>query len=224
MKCKAANIVSFLLVLAAFAIALWFYPRLPNPVPTHWNAAGQINGYMPKPWGVLVLPLFITATWIVLALLPRLSPKGYSLDTFARVYGLLQITFLAVLLVITIIALSAAENRHIAINAMIPIVLGLLFLIFGNYMGKLRKNFFIGIRTPWTLASDEVWARTHRLGGWIFVAGGVTIVLASVLAPSADSPIILLGVLAVMVLIPVAASFAFYRRIENPRPKGGEPS
>ena len=215
MKFRTANVIGFLLVVAAFAIAFWFYPRLPNPVPTHWNAAGQIDGYMPKPWGVFILPLFIMATWVVLAAVPRISPKGYSLDTFAKIYGLLQITFLAVLLVINIIALSAAINRHVAINAIIPIVLGLLFVVVGNYMGKLRKNFFVGIRTPWTLASDEVWARTHRLGGWIFVAGGLAIVIASVLTPSAYSPIILISILAVMVLIPVAASYVIYRRLEG---------
>jgi len=221
MKFKTANLISFLLVLAAFAIAVWFYPRLPDPVPSHWNSAGQIDGYMAKPWGVFILPLTMTGIWIVLAVLPRISPKGYRLDTFQNIYGLIQITFIAALLVITSIALTAATNRHVAINMIIPIVIGLLFVILGNYMGKLRKNFFIGIRTPWTLASDEVWVRTHRLGGWLFVAGGLAIVITGVLAPSAYMPIIMIVIIAVAALVPAAASYVIYRRVEGFGSKDG---
>lgn len=221
MKFKTANLISFLLVLAAFAIAVWFYPRLPDPVPSHWNSAGQIDGYMAKPWGVFILPLTMTGIWIVLAVLPRISPKGYRLDTFQNIYGLIQITFIAALLVITSIALTAATNRHVAINMIIPIVIGLLFVILGNYMDKLRKNFFIGIRTPWTLASDEVWVRTHRLGGWLFVAGGLAIVITAVLAPSAYMPIIMIVIIAVAALVPAAASYVIYRRVEGFGSKDG---
>ncbi|HVC36929.1 MAG TPA: SdpI family protein [Gammaproteobacteria bacterium] len=157
----------------------------------------------------------------MLAVLPRISPKGYRLDTFQNIYGLIQITFIAALLVITSIALTAATNRHVAINMIIPIVIGLLFVILGNYMGKLRKNFFIGIRTPWTLASDEVWVRTHRLGGWLFVAGGLAIVITGVLAPSAYMPIIMIVIIAVAALVPAAASYVIYRRVEGFGSKDG---
>ncbi|MHB8404865.1 MAG: SdpI family protein [Gammaproteobacteria bacterium] len=215
MKFKTANLISFLLVLAAFAIAVWFYPQLPDPVPTHWNSAGQIDGYLPKPWGVFMLPLTMAGIWIVLAVLPRISPKGYRLDIFQSVYGLIQLVLMAALLVTSIVALLAATNRHMAINTVTPIVLGLLFIILGNYMGKLRKNFFIGIRTPWTLASDEVWARTHRLGGWLFVAGGLAIVITGVLAPSTYMPIIMIVIIAVAALVPAAASYVIYRRVEG---------
>ena len=221
MKFKTANLVSFLLVLAAFAIAAWFYPRLPNPVPTHWNAAGGINGYMPKPWGVFIMPLTMAGIWLVLAVLPRISPRGFGLRSFEAVYGLIQIIFVAVLLLITIVALVAAQGRHVAINIILPALLGVLLAVLGNYMGKVRKNFFIGIRTPWTLASDEVWARTHRLAGWLFVAAGLAIILAAVLTPAADSPAIIIAIIAVAVLVPVIGSYLIYRRVEGFGPKDG---
>ena len=153
-----------------------------------------------------MLPLTMAGIWIVLAVLPRISPKGYRLESFQSIYGLIQLALMTALLVTSIVALLAATNRHVTINTITPIVLGLLFIILGNYMGKLRKNFFIGIRTPWTLASDEVWVRTHRLGGWLFVAGGLAIVITGVLAPSAYMPIIMIGIIAVSALVPVAAS------------------
>ena len=93
-----------------------------------------------------------------------------------------------------------------------PMQVGLLFVVIGNFLGKVRKNFFIGIRTPWTLASDEVWSRTHRLGGWMFVAGGIVMIVGAF----AGLPV--LGVIAVVLAIalyPVLHSFLLYRRLEG---------
>ena len=157
-----------------------------------------------------MLPLTMAGIWIVLAVLPRISPKGYRLESFQSIYGLIQLALMTALLVTSIVALLAATNRHVTINTITPIVIGLLFIILGNYMGKLRKNFFIGIRTPWTLASDEVWVRIHRLGSWLFVAGGLAIVITGVLAPSAYMPIIMIGIIAVSALVhrlPLRMSF-----------------
>ena len=105
-------------------------------------------------------------------------------------------------------ALGAAFN----ISTVVMVAVGLLLMALGNFMGKVRKNFFIGIRTPWTLASDEVWAKTHRLGGWCLVIAGAAMALLAVLAPTVEW---IIYIVVAMALIPVVYSYIAYRRIEG---------
>lgn len=215
MSFRQTVMVGWFLILVACAVSLWFYPQLPNPVPTHWDMAGQVNGYTPKPWGVILFPLVMIGMWLVLWALPYISPKGFRLDSFLPVYGIISLAILAMLFVIMVIVFLAAKGNHIPVQRVAPIVVGLLLLVLGNYMGKVRKNFFVGIRTPWTLASDEVWMRTHHLGGWLFVVGGLIIAVAGLLAPAHLVPGILIAVVITVSLVTVGGSYVIYRRVEG---------
>lgn len=215
MSFKQTIMVGWFVILAAFAVACWFYPQLPNPVPTHWDATGHVNGYMPKPWGVLVSPLLMIGIWLLLWALPYISPKGFRLDSFLSIYGIISLAVLVVLFLITLITLLAAKDHSLPLARIVPAIIGLLLLVMGNYFGKFRKNFFIGIRTPWTLASDEVWTRTHRLGGWLFTAAGIIIAIVALIAPINLVPGILIGTAAIAALIPAAGSYVIYRRVEG---------
>ncbi|HET6725208.1 MAG TPA: SdpI family protein [Gammaproteobacteria bacterium] len=212
MTYKRAVWLGFVLVLAAFAVAGWLYPQLPQSVPTHWNTAGQPNQFIPKPWGPFILPLVMLGAWILMSILPPIAPRGYRLDRFIGTYGVLMLTVLAALLVLTIVMLIAAEGARFDSTRIVFIVVGALFIVLGNYLGKLRKNFFIGIRTPWTLANDEVWARTHRLGGWLFVLAGFAIIVIGVLKLGPGPFVAAVGCAA---LIPAGYSYIAYRQIEQ---------
>ena len=215
MSFRQTILVGWFLILVAFGVALWFYPQLPNPVPTHWDVAGHINGYTPKPWGVILMPLVMIGLWLVLWVLPAISPKGFRLDSFLPVYGIISLAILAVMFVIMVITLLAARGSDLPMQRIAPIVIGLLLLVLGNYFGKIRKNFFIGIRTPWTLASDEVWRRTHHLGGWLFVIGGLIIAAAGLVAPAHLVTGILIAVVIAISVITVGGSYFIYRRLEG---------
>lgn len=212
MNFKRAFMLGFILVLIAFGFAAWMYPHLPNLVPTHWDTAGKINGYTPKPWGVFISPLTMLGVWVVLLVLPRISPRGYRLDQFRGVYGTIQLAILGVSLVISVATLSAAAGRHVDIARLTSIAVGLLLIILGNYMGKIRKNFFIGIRTPWTLASDEVWSRTHRFGGWLFVIAGLCFIIESLLNLNTMVSLVTLLTAAILSVI---YSYVIYKRLEG---------
>lgn len=215
MRFRQTMFVGLLLVFAAFVVGLWFYPQLPDSIPSHWNAAGQVNGYLPKFWGVFLLPGVMAGTWLLLALLPRLAPRGYRLDAFLNAYGAISLAILAALLLFAVVVLLAAKGERMPMQRIAPTALGLLLLIIGNYLGKFRKNFFAGIRTPWTLASDEVWARTHRLGGWLFVTGGLVALVSGLIAPGAYATFIPIAAILAATLIPVVASYFIYRRLEG---------
>ena len=207
-----ADIISLLFVFSAIAVAAILYPSLPEQIPTHWNAQGEVDGYMKKPGGVIIMPAMAVFTLVIMKLIPVISPKGFRIDKFSDVFGVLQVTLVGFMSIVAILVLMEARGLDVRINEMIIAGTGLLFVIIGNYLGRVRKNFFIGIRTPWTLASDEVWNRTHRIGGRLFILSGVIIWIGAILRLPLTWTV---GVAVGLVLIPVVYSYFLYRKIEG---------
>ncbi len=207
-----ADIISSLFVIATLVLAAVLYPSLPEMIPTHWNAQGEVDGYMKKPGGVLMMPAMALFTFIIMKIIPVISPKGFRTDKFSNVIGVLQVTLVGFMSIVATLVLLEARGLNVRINEVIIAGVGLLFVVIGNYLGKVRKNFFIGIRTPWTLASDEVWNRTHRMGGKLFMLSGVIIWLGALLRLPLTWTV---GVAVGLVLIPVVYSYFLYRQIEG---------
>ncbi len=214
---RRATVIGFLLVVMAFLFALVMSPHLPHEVPVHWNAANQVNGTMPKPWGVFLLPIIMLVMWAVLWALPRISPRGFRMEGFRNVYDVLRLINLGFMFVVTVTVLLAAAGLPLPIGVIVMVAVGLLFVVLGNFMGKIRKNFFVGIRTPWTLADDEVWLRTHRFAGWLFVLGGFAFMAEGLLG----LPLLWIFVtIALMVLLPIVESYRLYVTISRRRKAG----
>jgi uncharacterized membrane protein len=207
-----ADALGILLVLAAFGLTARAYPGLPDPMPTHWNAAGQVNGWMPKFWGAFLVPIVMVFLWVMFLVLPKISPRGFEMEPFARAWDVFKVTTLAVILYIGVLVLQAAKSAGTLSPTAIFCALGVLFAVMGNVLGKVTRNFFFGIRTPWTLASEEVWHRTHRLAGKLFVAAGLFVV-ATALAGIHVWPIFV--AIGLATLIPVVYSYVIYRRLEG---------
>lgn len=209
---RTADIVSLGLLALVGVITLVLYPGLPEQIPTHWNAAGEVDDYMSKPWGVILTPLSAAGTWALFKIIPAISPKGFRTTEFQNVISVLQLAMVSLFSLVSLLVLFAAKGVNVHIDIVVPIGIGLLFIVIGNYLGKVRKNFFIGIRTPWTLASDEVWYRTHRLAGWTFSLSGVVLMAAAIWPRKI---MWLVGMVLVLALIPVVYSYFLYRRIEG---------
>ena len=213
-----ANLLSYLFIIAAVGVAAFLYPGLPDPIPSHWNMHGEVDGYTSKLWGVTILPLSAILVFVVMRLIPVISPKGYRTESFANVLHIFQVTIVGFTSLVAILVLLEAKDINVYINKVIYGALGALFIVMGNYFGKIRKNFFLGVRTPWTLASDEVWARTHRLAGRLFVLLGV-FMLAGIFVTL--QPWLLIGMIVVIALVPVLYSYWLYRRVEGFGDKDG---
>ena len=212
MKISRANALSLGLVVLAIGMAAALYDRLPQSTPVHWNMDGQADGFMPKPWGPFLLPLVMAGVYLFLTLVARISPRGYRVERFQGAFDVIQLAVLAFLLWTTAVALLASVGAPITMNRAIHAGVGLLFVVLGNFMGKLTKNFLIGIRTPWTLASDEVWFRTHRLAGKLTLLAGAVLFVSALLGAGS---VALLGAVGVAFGIPVVYSYIVYRRIEG---------
>jgi uncharacterized membrane protein len=212
MNTKTANLVCAAFIAALIGYIVYIYPDLPDPMPTHWDAAGRANGFMSRLSGVLAFASIPIFGVLLFKIIPVISPRGYRTDLFADVVNALMVGVVVFGSVIGVVALNAALGSGVNINTAVFVSIGLLLIFMGNYMGKFRKNFFIGIRTPWTLASDEVWVKTHRLGGWCFVAAGI-VMLVSAFAKGDSIWIVLLVV--GFALIPVVYSYFAYRALEG---------
>lgn len=212
MKPMRTLVVSALFVLITIGVGAWLYPRLPSEVPTHWSLGGQPNGWSPRFWAVAMWPLLIAGMTGLAVLLPVMSPRKFEIKPFADTYGILMLAIQAFLLVVGVYAMLAGAGYHVPIVLVGTLATGALFMVLGNYMGKLRKNFFIGIRTPWTLTSEVVWERTHRLAGWLFVLAGLVWIVGAV---AHAAPMVMVIATLVAAFVPAVYSYFLYRRVEG---------
>lgn len=222
MSTRTADLLSFALIAVSAAIAAWLYPSLPDAVPSHWNAAGEVDGHTRKSsWGIILFPALALFIWGLMKLIPAISPKGFKTDEFKPVLNVFQVVLVGFLSMLTVLGPLQASGIDIHVNVLMPVAVGLLLIVFGNYMGKVRKNYYVGIRTPWTLANDEVWSKTHRLGGWMFTLAGLLMIVGGL---TGLPPLWIISVVVMMVLVPVVYSYVIYRRLEGFNGNSDKPS
>jgi uncharacterized membrane protein len=204
-------------VAAMWAFAAAVYTRLPHRIPTHWNLQGEVDGWMEKPWGVLMQPAIATAMLAVLWVLPRVDPRRENLQRFAgdrRLIVNLLILFFAVVQGATY---GQGLGWPVQVDRVILAAIGLLFVGLGNYLPRIRSNWHMGIRTPWTMDNERVWRATHRVGGRTFVAAGLAMAIAALL-PLPARAWLTGAAIAVAVALPLAYSYVAYRRDLAGRP------
>jgi uncharacterized membrane protein len=216
MKFNRSAMVSALFLLIAMVVAFWIYPKMPDRIAVHWDLHGHANGSMSRLWAAMFPASMIAGLMVLAALLPRVSPRHFEIDSFARVFGIVMLAIQGLVLVLGLAMLFNGAGYAMPMPMLAMLSAGALFMVLGNYMGKLRRNFFIGIRTPWTLSSDAVWERTHRLGGWLFMLAG----LATLLSALFGAPLwFSIAWLSAAVLASCAYSWVVYRRLsEQARP------
>jgi uncharacterized membrane protein len=212
MKLNRTEWLSLGLVAVGFAASALLYDRLPDPMPTHWSSMGEPDGFTAKPLGAFMMPLVMAGVWLLMIALPRVSPRGYRLDRFAGAFEAVHLSILGFMLWVTLLGLLSGAGRAFPMDTAVQAGVGLLFIVLGNFMGKFTRNFFVGIRTPWTLAHEEVWLRTHRLGGKLFVLSGL---LIGVAAFAGVGMVLMTPVVLLMSLVLVAYSYLVYRKLER---------
>jgi uncharacterized membrane protein len=211
-------IIATLLTLSAWALSAWVYPTLPQRVPTHWNLQGKVDGWGDKWISTFLLPGVMIGFLILFAFLPALSPKHFEVDASRSTYLYIMMLMTALFTYLHVVILIATWQELREAPRMIDMgraLLGGIFLFFallGNVMGKIRKNFYIGIRVPWTLASDRVWNDTHRVAAWLMVLGGA---IGFMVVISGLSLYLALSVIVVTFLIPTVYSFFHYKALER---------
>ena len=214
MKSKKCIAAMWLLALLPLLLMAVFYARLPDRVPMHWGFDGEIDRYGSKNelWLIGALgPLFA----LLFQFLPRLDPKKRNYErfhTYYEAFALVLVAFIAVMMGIAL--LESFRPGTVSMGRVVSALVGLLFVFIGNLMGKVKPNFFMGIRTPWTLSDPDVWNRTHRLGGGLFFLAGLATVASALLLPEQVTFWVLLAGVLLAALVPTVMSYVWYRRRE----------
>lgn len=174
------EIVQIGIIVAMSVAAAVRWGSVPDRIPIHWNAAGEVDGYGGKFSGLLLLPIVAIGLYLLLKYIPLIDPAKRNYETFASTYLLVRVVLMVYLgFVYTVLLLAIGREETFPVGDLIIGSVGVLFIVLGAAMGKFRPNWFAGIRTPWTLTSKLSWTKTHRLGGRVFIATGLATMVAA---------------------------------------------
>ncbi len=214
LKSEAAPII---LIVAAWIFAFYFYAHFPAQVVTHWGFDGQPNGYMGKAAGAFAIPALLAGMYALLLGLPWLDPKSDRYAEFSGIYHFFKTAIIFVLFAVYIASGFYNLGYAVNINVIVPLLVGLLMIVLGNFMGKIKRNWFVGVRTPWTLSSENVWNKTNRFGGFMLVLFGIVLIISPLLSKPLAITLFVSGILLITIGT-LVYSFVIYKQEQN-KPK-----
>ena len=187
MSTRNTYIVVTILIIASALAGLLLWNQLPESMASHWGVDDLVNGYTPRLWGVLLMPLLSAGMLVLFLVIPAIDPLKANIQKFRENFNafLVMITIFLVYVHGLSLAWNLGYTGFKMSHALLP-AMGLLFVFVGLLIGKAKRNFFIGIRTPWTLSSEKVWDETHRVGGKLFSAAGALTLLGIFVPDYAD--------------------------------------
>ena len=199
-------IITSLIILIPIVIGLILWDKLPDQVPVHWNMSGEVDDYATKTQAVFLMPLVLVAFQWICVLGTSLDPKKQNIN---------DKMFTLVLWIIPIISLlcnsmvyATALGHKVSVEIIMPLFMGALFVIIGNYFPKCKQSYTVGIKIPWTLDDEENWNKTHRLAGFLWVIGGVVIMATAFLGAFWLFFVVLIP----MVIVPTVYSYLLYKK------------
>jgi uncharacterized membrane protein len=212
------EILPLVIILVAIISSFYFYSVFPEQVATHWNFRGEADNFSSKFIGAFSIPVLLIFVYLLFYFLPFLDPKKEKYKFFAKSYHVFKNIILLFLFLTYILAGFEAIGKIKAVGVAIPLMVGVLFIIIGNYMGKIKSNWFVGIKTPWTLSSEEVWNKTHRFGGKMFILSGILIGLSPFLP---DNLVLINFIFAILIvsLGTFAYSYFIYKKTDKENKK-----
>ncbi|MDD4901663.1 MAG: SdpI family protein [Patescibacteria group bacterium] len=206
-----SELFSILLIAISIAASFYFYAHFPDRVITHWDFAGEPNGWSGRAFAAFFFPALFIAMYLLFIFLPMLDPKKDRYAEFAKIYNVFRNLILAVLVVVYFVASFNNLGVNSNVGLWVPGVIGLLFIVLGNYLGKIKRNWFVGIRTPWTMSSETVWNKTHRFGGKVFIFGGVLMIITGFAPLSWRLPIFIADII-ILLFGTIIYSYLVYRK------------
>ncbi len=202
------------MVLLPFIYLTYLWNDLPNKVPMHWNITGQIDRYGNK-LGLILIPILLPLlTYFTFLIIPKIDPKDKlnNMGNKLQTIKFLSTTFMSIL---ALLIIYSAKNESFTNPNYIVLLIGVLYLILGNYFKTIKANYFIGIRTPWTLENETVWKETHKLGGKMWFIGGLIIILSSLLVKSQTNFILFMVITTIITIIPIAYSYLKFQQLKK---------
>ena len=205
-------LAAILLTVATVVLTILVYPGLPDQIATHWNIHGAVDAYGNKNHAAFIMPVVMSGLLILFRVLSRISPKSFEVETFRPTYDYVIFLVIALMAYLHLVVLWAGAHTGVNISRFFLGGLFLFFALMGNVLGKVRRNFWMGVRTPWTLASERVWNDTHRFAARIFVLVGL---LGLVVTIAGGSPLVAFLLLFLGAILSVGYSLMDYKQLEK---------
>lgn len=202
------------IMVGLFISAAFIYPHLPEQIPRHWNFKGEVDAYWGRLYGAFIPLVVIVACYFLMLFVPYLDPKKENYIRFTGAYTFIRwmlVLFLSLLYITTILA---AMGYNLDMDLWVKAMVAVLFILIGNFMGQFRHNYFVGIKTAWTLADEDVWRKTHRLGAKVWVLGGI-VCLIMAFVDNIWGAIVFFAAIIIMTLIPVIYSYVIFRKTQH---------
>jgi uncharacterized membrane protein len=213
MKLRIAEWIALAIVVLSFVLGIMFHGRMPAQMASHWNVGNEVDGYMSRFWGLFFAPILLAGLFLLFLAIPRTDPLKHNIETFRSVFdGFILLLFLFLVYLYLLTIAWNLGRRFVMIRFLAP-GFAVLFFFAGVLLERAKRNMFIGIRTPWTLASDRVWEKTHRLGGTLFKIAGV-LSLGGIVFPSYAIYFVLMPVLLAAV---IATAYSYREHLKESR-------
>ena len=212
---KKIFVISAIIILLAILLSIFIYPRLPDPMPSHWNAQGEVDGYMSKFWAVSMMPIISILIMGLMLALPNIDPLKKNISKFRSYYDMFILAFVIFFAYIHVLTLAYSLNFVFNMTVMIMPAIAIIFWGSAILMEKSKRNWFVGIKNPWTLSSDVVWEKTHKLAGKLFK------VLAIIMIVGLFFDKYLMWMLFVSIVVVVVWLFVYSYLIYNAEKKKG---
>ncbi|MCX6050587.1 MAG: SdpI family protein [Chloroflexi bacterium] len=214
---------SGIVLLVMAGLSVWAWQRLPAAaaIPVHWNLSGTPDRYGSKLEGLFLLPLVTAGMALLFTIILYVDPLRQNIQRSNKAYSTVWVVLMLFMAILHTATILIALGWTINIGVVITIALGMLFMVLGNYMGKIRRNYTFGIRTPWTLASDLVWDKTHRLGGKVFMLAGLLILFSTLFVGSSLQMVVMLGGIFGATVVVIVYSYLVWRNEPTQQTKRG---
>jgi uncharacterized membrane protein len=207
-------VITVIVIGAMVALGAWAWIQLPagSQVPIHWGASGEPDGFADKTIGLFLLPAITAGIGALMWVIPVIEPRRANFEKSGKAYQAIWLGVVALMGAIQVVVVATALGTPLDMTFIVFLSTGLLFIVIGNYLPKVRPNYLMGIRTPWTLTSDLSWDRTHRVGGRLFVLEGVLFIVIGLLRPPPEAMIVvLIGAIVAMLVFVFAYSYRVWK-------------
>ena len=201
----------FLVILLPFIYLGYLWPQLPDKVPLHWNINGEINRYGNKAELIIIPILLPLLTYVIFLLVPKIDPKN-KLNKMGNKLQSLKVLLTIFMSALALFILYSVKNQSLANPNYTILGIGVLFIILGNYFKTIQPNYFIGIKTPWTLENETIWKETHRMAGKLWFVGGLIVVVASLVLDNKSNLTLFLIVTGIITVIPIIYSYILFKK------------
>jgi len=209
---KELPIIGFVLLPFIYLAYLW--NSLPEKVPIHWNYKGEIDNWGTKYSLIGILFLLPVLTYVLMLVIPKIDPKK-RIELMAGKYYQIKFVLVVFMSVLALFIIHSSISQTLSSPSMVFVLIGLLFMTLGNYFKVIKQNYFLGIKTPWTLESEEVWKLTHILAGKLWIVGGLLIVIFSLVITENINFYIFISITAIISIVPIVYSYLIFKKLKK---------